>query len=361
VQKFRESGRLPALDGLRAMAIGGVVAIHDGIARGGHLGVSVFFVLSGYLITGLLARQVLATGRMHFPSFYMRRVVRLVPALILALVGTAAVTWGLYPTHDILAGAGAAFTYTSNIFLTAGVNGHTTFANFVWPWTLALEEQFYLLWPLLLWLLMRRSLQAAELAAAMGFFASTAVRFVVPFDGPAEPAQLYFSPYTRASGLMLGCWLALFLLRRGELSLAAAKVVRPLTTPALLAILVAMRFGGLGSRSTYTLWLTVTECATALLIYAFVSYPSSALAKVFAWRPVAYVGQISYGIYLWNVAAVTFIERTLHPTGRTSVLELGPLTLAIAAFSFHFIEAPLMQRLRARQRAARSPRRVPAP
>lgn len=354
-------GRRSELDGLRALAIGGVIAIHDGIGRGGHLGVSVFFVLSGYLITTILARQVLNTGSLHFGRFYARRVVRLVPALVLALIGTSLILTGLFPAARILAGAAAAFTYTSNLFLTAGVNGHTTFADFTWPWTLAMEEQFYLLWPFALLLLMRRSIRTAETAALVGFVAWTALRFVVPFDGPVEPAQLYFSPYTRASGLMLGCWLALVLLRKPAWSPRLTTVSRALAVPAVVVILVGFWVGSLYARTTYTVWLTGTEAATALLICAFVTRPAGWLAGVFAWWPLAYIGRISYGIYLWNVGAIWLVDRLFHPNGRTSVLEWGPLTLLLAVVSFHLLEKPLIDWLHERQRASQAEVQVAAP
>lgn len=324
-------GRVREFDGLRAFAIAGVLGIHlrGDLAPGGHLGVSVFFVLSGYLITTLLVRERRDTGRVHFWNFYVRRAARLFPALIIVVIIGSAIFLTSQPPAHVVTGAAAALFYVTDFV--AAIWGWQALGHFEFAWTLSLEEQFYLVWPLLLLLIGRwRALPIALTAALV--LASEAFRF-----GPmiGSPPTMFFAPHTRMSGIVLGALLALLLHGGFRLPGWASQI---LGTVALLCIVVGFRFAGTDTPSTYTIWIPVVEIASAALILSIVS-ARSWFSPLLTWRPAAYLGLISYGVYLWNIPVVLLLGHLMKPGPVQTVSELV-LTIGVAAASFHFIERP---------------------
>ncbi len=208
---------LPGLDGLRALAVGAVLLYHAGMPwmPGGFLGVELFFVLSGYLITSLLLGEWVAEGRIDLGAFWLRRARRLLPALFLLLAVT--LVFAIFFMPDEVAGLRgdtlAASTYVTNWYL--AFNQQSYFELVGRPsllqhlWSLAVEEQFYLLWPLLFIGGMRllRTRQSMRIATLAGAVASTLLMLAL-YNPDADPSRIYYGTDTRAAGLLIGCTLA---------------------------------------------------------------------------------------------------------------------------------------------------------
>lgn len=269
--------RIPALDGLRAVAILAVMSFHANLwfARGGSLGVDIFFVLSGWLITGLLVAEVDRTGAVDHPAFLARRLRRLLPALSCLLLVYLLVAPWLYPgsADRRWLDAATAFLYLTNL------------RESFWPadtplshsWSLAVEAQFYLVWPFIVPVLLRLGRRRAAVLLCAAWACLTAARFAWPLviDGPGA---YYFSPL-HATGLVLGAALALqpIALHRGPLALAV-----------LVAIMVGV--------ATFDWWLFVLPFAEIATVLVVADPP-----RFLAWRPLRFVGRVSYGMYLWHV------------------------------------------------------------
>jgi peptidoglycan/LPS O-acetylase OafA/YrhL len=337
-------GRVLALDGLRAVAIVGVLAMHaDGALPGGHLGVSVFFVISGYIITQALLAERARCGVVDLFAFYVRRLARLSPPLIVAI--TVAVAAGMSRGMDFkLAAAafGSSVLYLTNLVRT--FLGNDWLRGFGWTWTLALEEQFYLVWPLLLMVTIRRSWLLSLGVAVAGVVVPAGLRFVLPTLADPVPAQLYYGPHSRVSGLMLGCVVALVLVKRpARLGRRSATVV---SVGALAVMTVAFIWARADEASTYTLWLPLIEGASAAAIVAVLAQPGCVPARLLGLRPVAFIGLISYGIYLWNATLLDNMRAVLDLNAATAALWLAS-TLAVSVASYYWLEDPIRARARA--------------
>ena len=386
--------KLPALDGLRAVAVVAVLLWHADVAvvRGGFLGVESFFVVSGYLITGLLWTERVATGRTSLRGFWVRRARRLLPALyLLLLVVTAALVLGW---RDLVArargDAGAAAVYVSNWYQLLSDQSYFQETGRPSPfrhlWSLAVEEQFYVLWPLLLLVLVfvwrgnrvriAASVALLAVASAVAMAATFAMRHDPGASVPYDPSRLYYGLDTRAGGLLLGCALAL--------------VWRPWErpdggrSPAPLGVRLpswwgdAAGFAGLGTLLAcfwrlgsdepfvYVGGLQLVAVATALLIAA-ITWPGPYLTRLLSNPLLVALGRRSYSLYLWHwpVYVVTRPELDLPlSSGPTLVLRLV-LSAALAEVSYRFVELPVRngalgrgwKRVRANARAATPGRR----
>jgi peptidoglycan/LPS O-acetylase OafA/YrhL len=366
---------MPGLDGLRAVAVLAVIAFHEqlGWAPGGLLGVGVFFTLSGFLITDLLLSQFRAHGKMRLGDFWIRRARRLLPALFVMLaVVTAWVTIADRARLSNLRGAvGAAAGYFSNWYL---IGTHSSyFSRFAAPqpldhlWSLAVEEQFYLIWPWLLLagvLLIRRKPQFLPWLAlpTLGLAAASTAAMLALYQPGFDPTRVYEGTDTRAAGLLIGAALAMV-----WPSARAAKASRRwrigLDVPAfagLVVILVMIWRVGQYSPFLYKGGLVVLAIATAAVL-AGAAVPGSAIGLVLGWRPLRWLGVRSYGIYLWHYPVIVL---TSPANGTENLLRAAAQTAAsimIAALSWRFIEEPIrhgaLGRLWARLRTGK-PRQV---
>jgi len=312
----------PALDGVRAVSVLAVVLFHCGLpgAQGGFVGLDIFFVLSGYLITTILAAEH-RTGGIDARRFYLRRAFRLYPTLLLviaAYLGLAPILWPADQQWQSAALA-AFYIYDYALAFSTGLDytiGHT--------WSLGVEEKFYLIWPLVLpWLLRARRPVVWLLCA---FVAITAWRYGVALSWRWQ--QAYFSFDTRMSGIVLGAILALARPRLSWLAVVVACVA--LGTVAALPSLPLE-----DQVSAVTLRITLAElCALVLVCHA----AEHANGKVLAWPPLVYVGQLSYGIYLWHFP-ITLLLREAPLWVRLS----GTLSLsfALAALCLHLVDGPI--------------------
>jgi peptidoglycan/LPS O-acetylase OafA/YrhL len=322
----------PALDGLRAVAVMLVVLFHARapIALGGYMGVQIFFVLSGYLITSLLMTQLEAKGRLDLGRFYLRRFLRLTPALfaMLAIYGVAApFLWPAIGDHGKQAAIAALYLsdYAVAFWNTPDLLNHT--------WSLAVEEHFYLLWPIALlaaWRRWDRRSLVWVLATAYGL--ATLVRWVCIVRGQSWE-QVYFRFDTNLSGLMLGAWLAVML--RDEVLAARLKRALPwlLWLPLLAILCLQYRWGDI--------WMPMWgQCfmewgAVAILIA--VQTPHSQAWAMLSRAPLVWLGKISYGLYLWHYPIFRYLREGHHWSEQ---LMIGlPLSVALAALSYYTVEA----------------------
>ncbi|WP_323958995.1 acyltransferase family protein [Arthrobacter sp. JZ12] len=344
------------LDGLRAIAVSAVVAYHlaPGALPGGFLGVDLFFVLSGYLITALAAEELRTSGRLDLRSFWTRRLRRIVPALVPVVLVTFALVL-LFPTgadRELRSQAFGAATFSTNWVQVA--SGGTYFAESEPPlllhlWSLAVEEQFYLLWPLLLVLLWRlwrvRSGDGLPLPAAFVVLAAafaSAGLMALNFSPAADPSRLYFGTETHGFGLLLGAWSALAGAGTGRLlAPAASRVVLPAALLVLLAFFVVLHDDG---AAAYQGGMFAFTAVTALVV-AILRHPEGAAAGLLASRPLQWVGRRSYGIYLWHWPWTVLVTGWLPAEADAwAAAAVVPLTLTCAALSWRFLEKPILAR-----------------
>jgi peptidoglycan/LPS O-acetylase OafA/YrhL len=371
----RSLRHLPALDGLRAIAVLSVVAYHADVRalRGGFLGVDVFFVVSGFLITALLLREVSQSGRVDLRCFWARRLRRLVPALATFLI-VCAIFWYLFHRAELLrirAQFAAAAGYVSNWYLVA-TNG-SYFAHLGRPspllhlWSLAVEEQFYLVWPLLIGLLVRTRIMhyrktLAALFVALGLASSTLMallyRRAQSLRAHSDPSRVYFGTDTRLTGLAIGAALAAVV----HAKLGRDSVEVPGHTWAMsawytwrsrmvegggiaAAIGVGISFVAISDNEPllYRGGFFVFSALAALLIAAAIAPTSRFVGPALSWRPLRVIGTRAYGIYLWHwpVVVVTRPGVDVHFSSRAvlAIRVIAPLLLA--ELSYRVIEVPL--------------------
>ena len=349
---------LPGLDGLRAIAVGAVVAYHVdlGWAQGGLLGVGVFFTLSGYLITDLLLGQQESTGRLQLADFWFRRARRLLPALFAMLA--VVVAWvTLLDRSQLPATRGAVAAsvgYVSNWWLIAQHSSY--FAQFGPPsplghlWSLAVEEQFYLIWPWLLWVGLRlRSRGAgtnARLAAVtLLLAAASAVTMTLLYRPGYDPTRVYEGTDTRAFALLIGAALAFVWPSRhlrGEITGSARWVLDGAGTAGLVVFIVLVCRTSEYSAFLYPGGMILLSLGTALMVASAAS-PASRFGRVLGSQPLRWLGVRSYGIYLWHFPIIVLTT----PADGRDTLARGALQVAAsigcAALSWRYLEEPIRQ------------------
>ncbi|WP_238365221.1 acyltransferase family protein [Mesobacterium pallidum] len=325
------------IDGLRAVAVLPVILYHAGIAgfSGGFVGVDVFFVISGFLITSILVEQH-RTGRFSFGDFYARRARRIFPALFLVLACCLpfAYLW-LPPTElrDFAQSLIGVATFTSNVHF---ANNQDYFAPaaelspLLHTWSLAVEEQFYILYPVLLlglWRYARSHMRVAVAVLALASFGAALVTTA------RDPDESFFFLHTRAWELLLGAWVAMS--RPAETRGRIAELAS-LAGLALIALSVVLYDDTVPFPSAYTL---APVAGTALVIWGAV--PGTIGHRVLSWRPVVAVGLISYSAYLWHQPLFAFARHRalLHPSDQT-MLALAVSALILAALTWKFVEQP---------------------
>jgi peptidoglycan/LPS O-acetylase OafA/YrhL len=338
----------PELEGLRAVAILAVVLYHAGVPgfSGGYVGVDVFFVLSGYLITELLLVEVAERGAVDLADFYGRRVRRLMPAgllLILAVVAAgAAGAWGTgFP--DLEASAIGAATYTSNLhFITA------SFAYFdagvehnplVHTWSLGVEAQFYVVWPLIIGLVAPR--RGWLVAAVAGLLAASLAASVV-LTKENLPLAFYGLP-TRVWELATGALLAILRERTLQTPLRGALAIVGL---AAIAVPVALY----DRQTLFPGWAAIPPVGgtSAVLLAASAGSP---LQRALAWKPLQTLGGLSYSWYLWHWPLLAYVALTPALAGPLWRPAAALAALGVAALSYRFVELPVRRSRFLRERA----------
>ena len=332
----------PALDGLRAVAVAGVLLYHADVAwlPGGFLGVDVFFGLSGFLITTLLLEERASTGRIDLRSFWARRARRLLPALLLVLVAVAGYAAWVAAPEELrrIRGDGlAALLYVANWRMIAG--GESYFEAFAAPsplrhlWSLGIEEQWYLAWPIVLAGLLRwrrgPTLAPVLLAAA----AASAVLMAVLFEA-ADPSRAYYGTDTRAQTLLVGSALAF-------VPLAGRRLVPPAGVVGLAVVGVLFAVTGDTDAWLYRGGFLLSATATAAVVAAAVA-PSGPVRRLLAVPPLPAVGRISYGLYMWHWPVYVWLTpgRTDLDGGALLALRLA-VTAAASIASYLLLEQPV--------------------
>ncbi|BBX00678.1 hypothetical protein BST36_00925 [Mycolicibacterium moriokaense] len=352
---------IPALDGIRAVAVALVLADHGGIpgVPGGFLGVDVFFVLSGFLITSLLLDEHRNTGRVGLTAFWIRRARRLLPALLVMVLAVVAFRDLFSPesTATLRDDAVAAFFWISNWAFVAQRTDY--FAQGAPPsplqhtWSLGVEEQYYLLWPLLLiavaaffWAQMRL---AVFLLATAGVIASATASILLTTDSTLN--RIYFGTDSRAQALLVGAAAAALLVRdwsvlndRGSLIRTRwGHIVARIVPFVGVAVLAAAAHYATGSVSDFRHGLLIVVAIGAVLVIAPVALEQEGpVARVLAWRPLVALGTISYGVYLWHWPV--FLALNGQRTGWTGwplFAARCAVTVALAAVSWWLVEQPV--------------------
>ena len=350
---------MPGLDGLRALAVLAVLAYHLdlGWASGGLLGVGVFFTLSGFLITDLLLEEWVKGG-VDVGRFWLRRARRLLPALFVILVVVAAWVTLLRPEElDSLRGAVAsAAAYVNNWWL---IFSDIPYVDRFGPpsslghlWSLAVEEQFYLVWPFVLLAglrLLREHARRARVrprlaAATLVLAAASAVLMALLYHPGFDSTRVYDGTDTRAFGLLIGAALAMVWPARRLGAAIAPGARRALDCAGLagLAVIAALIWRtDYYSAFLYPYGLLLLSAATALAIVCL-AHPATRLGRAFGWQPVRWIGVRSYGIYLWHfpvIALTTPIPDPGFDAGRAALQTLA--TFALAALSWRYVEDPV--------------------
>lgn len=338
--------RIAGLDGLRALSVIAVFLAHTGLAGvvgGGYVGVDVFFVLSGYLITSLLVTEHSRTGRIDLPAFYWRRARRLYPALCLMLAGVTLyclifpvafrVGWEVLP----------AFFYVMNWVRALGIyDAHLTGH----AWTLAVEEQFYLVWPLILLVVLKFWPRRALIAFALLTVAVICWRsYLISLD--LSMARIYCGFDTHSDGLLIGALLAVmprrWAVRAGKLWPVAA-VYLSFVLLSETGIEFSLRAVG----------YPLTPLAAAFIVAKVVTQQRSALVRALSIAPLAGFGRVSYGFYLWHYVVLqsmlyggyetmgAFFGGFSHPRIAMVTITFG-VSIALTLFSWFVIEKPAMR------------------
>jgi peptidoglycan/LPS O-acetylase OafA/YrhL len=337
-------GYWPALDGLRAISVLGVIGVHSGLRLGhaGGFGVQVFFVLSGFLITSLLLREHNRSGRINLASFYRRRALRLFPALAVFLLVCAAISLpssAAFRSQTLSAIPFSVF-YSMNWVQALrdppfGLVTHT--------WSLAIEEQFYLVWPLLVVLVLRLGGSTRTLfsiALGVGLLSAILAHFL--WTSGLGVARIYYGSDTGAAPLMFGCAAGIL-----YVSVQWQGLARSLSRWAGVIGALMMMVGFLKS------WPPGVEYGAGVgAIFAFgvacavlglAAAPVRPLEVALSLTPLVLLGRISYGAYLWQGPVLMLLAAYLHLSTWLLIAAALPLTVLLSFASYRFVERPFLR------------------
>ncbi len=359
-------GYQPSLDGVRAMSVIAVILYHAGFSwmHGGFFGVEVFFVVSGFLITSLLIEERDRTHRVDLWQFWVRRWRRLLPALftMLLVIGVWAVFWGSAEQHTqvrrdypwgilYLANWGQIFSKVAYFSGTPTLFRHL--------WSLAVEEQWYLIWPLVFMVIAKRSADdrrrgkalvfvsvGVMVATALAYAADWPTRWFNPFAMEMQSVSstnfLYLSTITRSSGLLLGAAMA-FLWRPWKVADApraqASRTLDLVAAGAVVLLIAAFVFGHVESRATYMWMLPMVTLSSAALVAVVVHPWANGARAVFSARPMVEIGKRSYGLYLWTWP-ISRICDAYHGSFSRFLLAMA-IALPVSEACYRWIETPI--------------------
>lgn len=349
------------IEGLRAVAILLVIAAHAGLepVAGGFVGVDVFFVLSGYLITGLLAAELRQTGRIRLADFYARRLRRLLPALLFMVLGTmAAAVVLLAPSEQVgqAPDAAAAVLWLGNLhfaFRDLDYFGQDATASlFLHTWSLGVEEQFYLAWPVLLLLFLgqiriRRGAYPLASPSVLRWWLllvvvaslSSAIAFTYE-----EPSRAYFLPTSRAWQFAFGAlaftWPARAMRASGQPAIPTGRLWMAAGWIGLaLVAFTALRIDGLTPYPGY--WAVLPSIGTALILASGSRPHPAGVGTMLSLAPLQGLGRLSYGLYLWHWP-VLLLGRTIVPAdSAAATIALVVVAALLAALSYRIVERPI--------------------
>jgi peptidoglycan/LPS O-acetylase OafA/YrhL len=355
---------IAGLDGVRALAIILVILLHGAVIGFGWVGVNVFFVLSGFLITRILLRDLDLPARPYFARFYGRRSLRIFPVYYAYLLGLAVIVFTpairdhfnaaatVTPSQFLFAG-----TYTYDFYHASSAFAHSTSLSHFW--SLAVEEQFYLIWPLALRYIGKRRLPAACVALIV---AGPLVRIAVaqlwsslPYASPIWAQNVYVLPFSHVDAFATGALLTVWRPGRVSKRAYAAVFVATLALGALASGRPLARFPHelgfpllLGAGHVYVWGYTMVNTLSAGLM--ILAMDDALVQRVFEWRPLKYLGKISYGVYVYHYLALSLVDfivaKKLGRSLATQWLTVGIgvlVTLAISSISFRYFEDPVLR------------------
>jgi peptidoglycan/LPS O-acetylase OafA/YrhL len=347
-----EIRRVAALDGARGLAVAGVLLFHGGHLTGGYLGVDFFFTLSGFLITTLLLAESGRTGTVGLAGFWARRARRLLPALAVLIVGVAVYSRFVAAPDQMSAirsDALATIGYAANwhrvfshqsyfaLFTAPSPLGHT--------WSLAIEEQFYAIWPLVFVGLLAWWKRAAPKAVLVTSLLLACVSSMLMFAlyRPGDVSRAYYGTDTRAAAILFGAALAAWLSMRGPTRSRARRMeLEALGLGGVAVLAVAwMRLDG-QSATPYRGGFLLCGLAATAVIAAAVHPRRGPIARALSWRPLCALGAISYGVYLYHWPIDVYLDRARVGVGGWSLFAIQTaVTITIATASYRWIEQPI--------------------
>jgi peptidoglycan/LPS O-acetylase OafA/YrhL len=355
------SKHIPALDGLRGVSVLAVLLYHAEVPwlPGGFLGVDMFFVLSGFLITALLCREHAETGAIDLAAFYVRRIRRLMPALVTFLFATLGYVWLWLPEERsaVALDGLSALTYTTNAHLVLGARSY--FEEALRPsllkhlWSLAVEEQFYLLYPpvcallFLRWPARRAAVVSVLLAVLSG------LRMAAVFDPLRDPSRAYYGTDSHAFGLLLGAALAFAAARR------PAQVERSwwrALSVSLAGVFVLAAFATVDESESYVFrgGIFAVSAAAAVLVAGAESAAPAVVTRALSLRPLVWLGEISYSLYLFHWPVCVLLNNSLRdavpPAGRIAIAV--SLSILLAGLSRELVELPFLRGTRVSSHAS---------
>ena len=353
-----EMGYLPGLDGIRALAVIGVMLYHGSFTwmSGGYLGVDVFFVLSGFLITTLILEEFDRRGTVSFKRFYIRRARRLLPALFLMLLVVALLAGFIYTdaASKVRADGIASIFYVANWWFIFADQSYFEFIGrpplLKHLWSLSIEEQFYLIWPAIVFMLMKWRGRSMVLVIALVLaITSTAWMLALSvangYPELADPSRAYFGTDTHIMGLLVGAALAV-VWRPGRLPSKLQPGARGLLTGIGIASLLITVFFFL-QVGEFSPWMyrggfLVLAIVVAVLI-AMATHPALPFGAWLGTQPWRYIGQRSYGLYLWHWPIFMMLRPNLDVPldGIANFLLRIGLTFAAAELSYRYVELPI--------------------
>lgn len=342
---------LPALDGLRALAVIAVLFYHADLRwmPGGFLGVEIFFTISGYLIASLLLSEWRETGRIALKQFWLRRARRLLPALFAVIIGALAFSVVFLPEEvaSLRSDALAAFGYSTNWYLIFSNKSYFEMAGrpsmLRHLWSLAVEEQFYVFWPLAFTLAMRRWRERSVLIGVVVVALASAILMGVLYQPDIDPSRVYYGTDTRAAGILIGVALA-FVWAPGRSGDRSTRLLLELIGfAALAALLVCCLVITEFDPFLYRGGFAVVALSTTILVAAAVHPKSRILQAILGFPALRWVGLRSYGIYLWHWPVFVLTRPQLDtPLDGLPLLALRfALTLILAELSFRLVETPV--------------------
>jgi peptidoglycan/LPS O-acetylase OafA/YrhL len=338
--------RLPGLDGLRAVGVLGVVLAHATFARGlpGDFGPTGFFVLSGFLITRILLREHNKHGKVSLRRFYLARTLRIFPAyyafvlLSYLLDARAGQAW----TPGFLT---SGLTYTINYF--NAFNHHPT-TSLAHVWSLADEEQFYLLWPLAFGFLAARNRRALVTGLIMAALAVVSWRCWLILGAHVDASYVYNAFDTRFDNLAIGCMLAVAVEHNRVLDIGRRIGGRSWYL-IITIVLLLVSHDLMSSTYHYSIGFTIDALLIAIAIVQVIQVHGSRLWSWLEWPVLRYIGAISYPMYLYHAWGLSLGRRMPGDFLLLDFLAGVVATILLASASYHFLELPILKKLRARR------------
>ncbi|MDB6025359.1 MAG: acyltransferase 3 [Verrucomicrobiales bacterium] len=337
-EKLRQK-HIPALDGIRVISVFAVICYHFGFAQ--YPGVTTFFVLSGFLITWLLLSEQERTGTISVSEFYKRRSLRIFPAFYGYWIGTVVLLF-VFGKHMAWKPTWAAFFFVSDYYGAINPQDVSAFGH---TWSLAIEEQFYLLWPALLWIwrkdLVRMTWGTVCLIACVWIHRAL---LALVFD--VSQSYIYRAFDTRFDNLLVGCLLAI-LLKRGVGRTFWDFLTRHAVLPLIIfgILMISVRYGGLLMKDYRdVVSYALHSVLIGVIMIQLIALSGSVMWRWLDWAPIRYLGRISYGMYLYQQLVLWPVKKMLLSFPVAVQLAGGiAVTVAIASVSYYVLERPFLK------------------